>query len=213
MVASFKDLLGQMPAIADAVNSFDSEATKKQALTALLDAFFGHERDLGDKVDQSQDTPPLDPAPTQPGAGKSTARKAGKKATRSKKSTRARKVASPSIVRDLNLRPDGKTSFRDFAAEKSPQNLMEKDLVAVYYLTKSLGLSGVTVDHVYTCYDEMGWKAASDPRLQLQKTASKQAWLETSNMDDITVPFRGKQHVEHDMPATAESDDDSTGVE
>jgi hypothetical protein len=51
---------------------------------------------------------------------------------------RPRKPPSYSLVKELNLRPDGKPSLRDFFAEKQPPSQQEELTVILYYLCKIL---------------------------------------------------------------------------
>lgn len=51
MGKSFEDLLEAMPEIANAVNGFENADAQQRALAALLDAFFGHEREVRDSSD------------------------------------------------------------------------------------------------------------------------------------------------------------------
>lgn len=51
MGKSFEDLLTAMPEIANAVNGFENADAQQRALDALLDAFFGHEREVRDTPD------------------------------------------------------------------------------------------------------------------------------------------------------------------
>ncbi|MGZ4185367.1 MAG: hypothetical protein ACXVFQ_03375 [Solirubrobacteraceae bacterium] len=66
-----------------------------------------------------------------------------------------RRPSGPAIVKDLSLRPKGKTAFADFATEKAPSSHQQKQAVIIYWLKHEAGLeSGITVDHVNTCYVE-----------------------------------------------------------
>jgi hypothetical protein len=85
-----------------------------------------------------------------------------------------RASGSPGLIKDLSLRPAGKTSFKDFAAEKQPQTHQQKQAVIVYWLRHEVGMSGgVSTDHVNTCYREMGWKRPNDLTNSLSVTAKK----------------------------------------
>jgi len=108
--------------------------------------------------------------------------------------------SGPSIVRDLNLKPSGKKSFREFAAEKQPASNLEKSVVAVYYLHHELGLSAVTVGHVGTCFKDASWRVPSNFANTLAETASRRGWLDTRSMADINVTTHGENLIEHDLP-------------
>jgi hypothetical protein len=61
-----------------------------------------------------------------------------------------------SIVKDLNLRPEGELSFRDFYAQKKPNTQEQAVTVAVYYLRRVLELDKITPEHVFTCFKDVG---------------------------------------------------------
>jgi hypothetical protein len=102
----------------------------------------------------------------------------------------------------LNLRPSGKTSFKDFADEKKPTTSNERNVVAVYYMKHLVAIEKVTTDHVFTAYRELRWKLPTDFRNSLQVTASAKGWIDTSDMNDITLTTRGTNAVEQDLPST-----------
>lgn len=107
-----------------------------------------------------------------------------------------------SLVKDLDLNPDGKKSFRSFAQEKAPKSGFEKCVVAIYYLHDELGLDGVTSDHVFTCFKDAGWRVPSDLYNVLVATSSRKGWLDTSDMMNIKVTHRGENLIEQDLPRT-----------
>ena len=95
-------------------------------------------------------------------AKKSAARKSGRK-------------PSYSATKNINFKPDGKKSWTDFAAAKNPTTMLEKALLAVYYISETLGRSVATGD-VIAAFDAAGWRNASDPANTLQQAGSK-GWL------------------------------------
>jgi len=137
-------------------------------------------------------------------ADSGTKTKARKRGRKSKKAGRA--TASPTIVRDLNLRPEGKTSFRVYAEEKAPKSHEERCVIAVYYLKHELGLEAVSVDHVYTCYKDANWRIPANLSNRLSVTAHRQGWLDTSDRTSIAVTTQGENLVQHDLPRETEPD-------
>jgi len=113
---------------------------------------------------------------------------------------------SPSIVKDLNLMPEGKASFRSFAATKNPSSNHEKNTVAVYYLQKELAVTAITSDHVYTCYKDASWRVPAQFRNSLAKTAHIKGWIDTRDMASIRITTQGENLVEHDLPRQKEGD-------
>lgn len=124
---------------------------------------------------------------------------------RSRKITKKRKDgAKPnhkvSLVKELNLKPDGKKSFKDFVQEKAPESNYEKCVVAVYYLQIEIGLEGITPNHVLTCFKNVNWRLPNDLYLNLARTSSAKAWLDTSDMMNIKITPGGENIVNYDLP-------------
>jgi hypothetical protein len=146
----------------------------------------------------------------QPGSTRKPARKqrkgAAANATAGTKTSSKRRSGSPSIVRDLSMHPKGKKSFADFAAEKRPKSHSEKQTVAVAWLRSEGGMdSGITVDHVNTCYVDAKWPRPAMFENALQTTASRKGWLDTSDMNDIKLTIPGEDEVEHKLPSPVKS--------
>jgi hypothetical protein len=117
-----------------------------------------------------------------------------------------RKGASPGIVKDLSLRPRGKKSFADFVAEKKPATHQEKQVVIVHWLRHVAGMaSGITPDHVNSCYLDAGWPRPSDLSNALAVTSTRKGWLDTSVTNDIRITTRGEDEVNHKLPRAAKS--------
>jgi hypothetical protein len=122
--------------------------------------------------------------------------------TKKKPKSGAKSKPSFSLVKDLDLNPDGKKSFRSFAKEKTPKSGFEKCVVAIYYLHNELGLDCITSDYVFTCFKDAGWRVPSDMYNVLAVTSSRKGWLDTSDMMNINVTPRGENLIEHDLPYT-----------
>lgn len=122
------------------------------------------------------------------------------KPARKKRKSTSKSRQSPSIVKELDLSPKGKKSFQDFVEEKQPSSNSEKCTVAVYYLHHELGIENITINQVFTCYrDVKKWKPG-DVYDYLAKTASNKGWLDTSNMEDISITPQGEHFVETQLP-------------
>ena len=187
---SFEQLLKQIPRVAKAVNEFKSEQVQQAAFDALI---------------RSLDVPTSHGRGARSGDGKQerTTKKSNKTAkSPSARSARKSKTGT-SLVKDLNLRPKDKEPFRAFADSKGPKFNPEKCLVSVYYLKQIAGISGVSSNHVYTCFKDKGWRVPSDLENTLAWTSSQKGWLTTTDMEDIQLSTSGENHVEHDLPEQA----------
>ncbi|ASK35389.1 hypothetical protein CEK62_13865 [Alcanivorax sp. N3-2A] len=124
---------------------------------------------------------------------------AKKKARKAPKKQSATGVGS--IIKDLDLSGAGKNpSLRDFYSKYSPSNNQEKILIFAYYLKLKIELEGVSVNHFFTCYRSIpGEKVPGNLRQILVNTSNRKGWIDTSDMDDISVPIAGINYIEHDM--------------
>ena len=118
-----------------------------------------------------------------------------------KKAPKARKNPTYSFVKDLNLRPQGKKSLKDFITEKAPQDQQARLAAIIYYLTKDLGLPNVGVNHVYTALKEIGERVPSDIAQIARNIAGRKGWLDSADSDDLKVTTRGENFVEHELPS------------
>ena len=105
-------------------------------------------------------------------------------------------------MKDLDLSPKGDTeSLRDFYAHYLPKTNFEKNLIFVYWLQQIAGMSGITEDHVFTCYRSIpGIKAPVALYQSLIDTSNRRGWLNTTSTDDIKVTVPGMNYLEHDLP-------------
>ena len=111
------------------------------------------------------------------------------------------KSGTPSIVKDLNLRPEGKKSLKEIFEQKSPESNIDKNTVFVYYLQEVLGLQGITLDHIYTCYMETKQRIPGNLRQSIFDTASSRyGYLDTKDVKNIKLSTQGQNLVIHDLP-------------
>lgn len=193
----FDELLKQMPAVAKAVNEFKSDAVQQQAFTAILRSLHGQDPLESNEFQE----------PNRSTAGeklkkrkRSLSKTEGNKASSKKKMT----TAAPSLVSDLNLRPKGKESLRDFLAQKSPKDNQEILAVIVYYLQKVLTTNSISQDHIYTAFKEISKKVPTNIYMALIMTHKRKGWVETKNMSDLKMTIPGENFVEHDLPGKKE---------
>jgi hypothetical protein len=197
-------LLTYMPKIAEVVNAFTSDDTKRIALEALVRQFEPAYTVTPVTTLPVQQVPLIetttlgasaavetaDPAPltaSVPAPAKKVARKASVKKTFT-------------IPRDLNFAPEGKQSLADFLDEKQPRTHHERNLVACYYLQHVMGLAPVGVEQVLAVYRAAGWDAPAQPEVYLRKTASMFGWIDTANTKDIKVVWAGENFLTSKMP-------------
>ena len=113
-----------------------------------------------------------------------------------------RKPPTMGIVPDLDLKPKGKESLRDFFTEKSPKKQWEMIVVFIYYMQKELEIQNITPNHVYTCFKDVNKKASVDIPQGVRNVASRQGYIDSKNGDDLVMTVPGENFVEHDLPAS-----------
>jgi hypothetical protein len=185
-------LLARMPEIAKAVSAFP-QAVQQNAFDALIAAAGGT------STSTLQSGPPAGASTSTKQTTKRRRKPSGKGEDSAMARTR-RKSGSPSVLRDLDLAPNGKTSLKDFVAEKGPKTNHDYNVVSVYYLAQTLELGAVTVNHVFTCYKDMKWREPASLTNSLSLTSARKRFLDTSNLDDIKLTPAGRNHVEQDLP-------------
>lgn len=187
----FETLLKRMPEIAEAVNAFESESLQREALQALVASFRG-----------AGGSGPPEQAMTGQSASKAGATEAtnGKPSGR-KKSSSGKSSYTPSIIRNLDLNPKDKQSFREFIVEKMPGSNQDKYAVIVYYLQHVLGITNITLDHIATVFRVTpDWKEPTNVPSGLATTASRKGTIDTRKYDDLKTTAHGRNFVEHELP-------------
>lgn len=118
-----------------------------------------------------------------------------------KPSGKASKKAKSIIAmnKSLNLSPSGKISAIQFQSEKSPKSVIQKCVVAAYYLRDIAELEQITVSDVFTFFKTANWKVPADLKNTLQQAGSK-GWLDTADGEDIKITSMGENLIEHDLP-------------
>jgi hypothetical protein len=130
--------------------------------------------------------------------------KLGNKAKTAPKSNNgSKKISSnPSsytIVGSLDLSPSGKNSLKNFIVNYNLSSGAEYNVVFVYYLEKIIKERNIGVNHIYTCYKELGVKYPSNLRQSVIDTKQRKGWLDTSSTNDIKLTAVGENAVEHNL--------------
>ncbi len=113
---------------------------------------------------------------------------------------------SYSIVKDIDLSGGSKESLKDYFDKKQPRSNMEKNTLFVAYLKNTLGITTVTLNHIYTCYKGTGQRVPGALRQSVIDTSSRKGWLETSSLDDISLTVHGENLINHDLPPKVKND-------
>lgn len=127
------------------------------------------------------------PAPAPPKVGAASGKKKGKS-------------PSYSFVKELNLRPEGKQSLREFYGQKSPTSQQEQITVVLYYLCRILETPNITCNHLFTALKEVGVRVPQFLSQTLHNISNRKGWVDSSNTDDLKTTVPGDNFVEHDLP-------------
>lgn len=208
---TFDRLLAALPQIAEAVNTFASEEVQRSVFAALVQAL--RIEDAPRPASPSPAAPPLAPPVTHLDSPVTEAEgDSGQDQNKSESPARTgrrrngRSKRSFAVQKGLNFAPDGNPSLEEFVAQKSPRNLDERNLVACYYLSEMMNLDAIDVSHVLAVYQAIeAWKASTHPDTSLQSTASKYGWIDTSDMKDIKVVWKGSNYIASKMPSKTEA--------
>lgn len=104
---------------------------------------------------------------------------------------------SYAIIKDLDLsQPE---PLKDFYGKKTPQSALEKNTVFIYYLSKIADEKNINLNHIYSCYKEVGEKIPAALKQSLADTSSKKGWIDTKSMNDIKITLKGEGLVERDL--------------
>lgn len=121
------------------------------------------------------------------------------------KPSRPKKSPSYSFIKDLNLRPSGKQSLRDFYAEKNPADQQQILTTVLHYLQHIIELDNVTVNHLYTALkdlSELGVRVPTNIAQRMRDISNRKNWVDSSKTDSLKMTTTGDNFVEHDLPAT-----------
>lgn len=119
-----------------------------------------------------------------------------------RKSRTTGKGESLAIIKDLDLSARGNSrdlSLRDFYAEKKPSNAMERSTVFVYFLQVIMGASQITLNHIYSCYKDVGAPVPS-VRKSVANASGRKGYLNSASFDDIKLGIPGENLVEQYLP-------------
>lgn len=118
--------------------------------------------------------------------------------SRRNKSSAPRKpkaVKAPTFLDDLDIGA-AEVPLKDFCQSKNPTTDLHKYLVVMAWLKDQLGITNVTIDHIYTCFDWMSWKVPGDPGQPLRDMKAKKNWISKGEgPGEYCLNHRGKNEL------------------
>ncbi|HFK5510449.1 hypothetical protein CMU59_13725 [Elizabethkingia anophelis] len=91
---------------------------------------------------------------------------------------------------DINFYPSGHKSLIDFIKDYEIKNDNERNLLFTHYLSEILKINPITLNHLYTSYDEVNHKIPENLTQSLNNTKYRTGWLKTNN-SNIEITIKG----------------------
>lgn len=104
---------------------------------------------------------------------------------------------SYAIIKNLDLSQPA--ALKEFYAGKPTASALEKNAVFVYYLSKIANIKNINLNHIYSCYKEVGTKLPEALKQSLADTSSKKGWIDTKSMSDIKITLKGEGKVMREL--------------
>ncbi len=96
-------------------------------------------------------------------------------------------------------------SLKDFVGQYQPKMNMERNVVFIEYLNEIMGLEKVSINHVWTCYSDLGLRLPVNMRQSLYDTSSLRSWVNVPSIDDLSLSVQGKNWL-RDQTKKAETE-------
>jgi hypothetical protein len=109
------------------------------------------------------------------------------------------------LVPDLDFRPGGQPTLKEFIDQKSPKSDLEATLVVLYYMQNLMSLTKIGPAHVMTGFKEIGRAIPVDVKQTIRNVKSSKMWLTFSDIEEIRTTTQGNNFVEHEMATVAKS--------
>lgn len=95
-------------------------------------------------------------------------------------------------------------NLKDFATAHPPKNAIHKAVIALYWLSKELGLEATSVEHIYSAFKTMDWPVPSDLPNTLQQAGTKN-YVDSKKRDDLRLTTHGENLIEHELKSATEA--------
>jgi len=122
--------------------------------------------------------------------------KGKKEETKSTTNSKSKNTIKYEYLSSLNLKPENKQSLSDFYKQYSIKTNFEYNLLFVYYLEKILGEQNITINHIYTCYQDVQVKV---PSIYQSLSDQKKIWVDIQDRKNLKVTVAGDNYIKYDM--------------
>jgi hypothetical protein len=122
------------------------------------------------------------------------------KAAPTKNSSKSKSKKEPEFLKNLDLSVGSENeSLKDFYAKYDHKSNYERNLIFVYYIQHILHEDKITLDHLFTCYRNVGQKIPKALEQSMRDTSKEKGWVDIDDLENIKVPVAGMNHIEHDL--------------
>ena len=104
-----------------------------------------------------------------------------------------------SIYKDLDLRPSGKESLKDFAGKYVAKTGPKRVVLVAYYLINTLGMESIDQKHIRTGMYELTGKVPSSIYQIIHNVKTRNKWLMYDNINTIKLSKQGEHFVDYDL--------------
>jgi hypothetical protein len=103
------------------------------------------------------------------------------------------------LVPNLDFRPSGEPTLKEFVEGKNPKNDLEAALVAVYYMQHFMKVAKIGPSHVMTAFKEVGKAIPVDLKQTIRNIKKTKVWLNFTDIEDVRTTTQGDNFVDHEM--------------
>lgn len=107
----------------------------------------------------------------------------------------------PQFIKTLNLNgSNSENDLKNFIEGKKPASNVQRTTLFVYFLQNKLGLSDITIDHIFTCYKNIGVRVPNNLPQNITDACSSRFGFLDRNNGKLTMSVVGTNFVEYDLP-------------
>lgn len=155
-------------------------------------------KNIYDDFKERLNSPP--PAASTPAAATNPKKKTKPKKTAASTTNSSKTKKAPGIAKDLDLSGGADDpSLKEFYGRYDHKSNFERNLIFTYYLKQVISIDKVNLDHIFTCYRNVGQKIPKALEQSMRDTAKDRGWVDIDDLENIDVPVGGINHLEHDL--------------
>jgi hypothetical protein len=103
------------------------------------------------------------------------------------------------VLKDVNFRPNGKTSLTDYVKSYGIKSNADRIVVIIQYLNDILDIKEVTLNHLYSGFWELKCKIPTAFYQIITNTKTREKFLDFTKITDIKLSIQGQNHVRFDL--------------